>query len=221
MTGGEKMGCLFLVLLVLIVLPILILTALNIITISYSELGVSQNTAFALLCATLIGSMINIPISKTKIEYQADENILSRIFYYHAPPRVAAQTIAVNVGGAIIPTCFSIYLMRYSPLVPTLLATLAVILVARLFSRVVPGAGITMPTFVTPLVSAGLALLLARSHPAPVAFISGTLGTLIGADLLHWPDFKKLGPAMISIGGAGVFDGVFLSGILAVAISTL
>jgi uncharacterized membrane protein len=78
-----------------------------------------------------------------------------------------------------------------------------------------------LPGFIPPLVSAGLAILLARDNPAPVAFISGTLGTLIGADLLNWPNFKKLGAHMISIGGAGVFDGIFLAGILAVLISSI
>ena len=215
------MGWLILLLPVLIVMSILMtLMALNIITISYSELGVSESAAIALLAATLIGSMINIPISSKKIEYEDPAGFFSRFFYY-APPRVAKQTIAVNLGGAVIPTAFSIYLIPHAPFVPTLIATLAVILIARLFSRVVAGVGITMPGFITPLVSAGLALLLARSHPAPVAFISGTLGTLIGADLLNWPKYKNLGAHMISIGGAGVFDGVFLSGILAVAISTL
>ncbi len=216
------MGCLFLGFPLLIVLSILmVLVFLNVINISYSELGVSQNVAVTLLVATLIGSTINIPISSRKVEYVGDQSFLSRYFYYHASPRVTTQTIAINVGGAVIPTGFSIYLMPHAAPVATLIATLVVIIVARLFSRVVPGQGITMPGFITPLVSAGLALLLAPSHPAPVAFISGTLGTLIGADLLHWPEYKDFGPTMVSIGGAGVFDGVFLSGILAVALSTI
>ena len=215
------MGLLLLLLPVFIVSPIIIaLVALNIVTISYGELGLSQDAAIALLIATLIGSMINIPISSKKIDYEEPKSFVSRHFYY-APPRLTKQIVVVNLGRAIIPTVFSIYLTLRAPLVPTLVATVAVILVARLFSRVVPDAGITMPAFIAPLVSAGLALLLARDHPAPVAFISGTMGTLIGADLLNWPNFKKLGSYMVSIGGAGVFDGVFLSGILAVAISSI
>jgi uncharacterized membrane protein len=100
-------------------------------------------------------------------------------------------------------------------------AGLAVILIVRLIARPVPGTGITVPAFVPPLLSAGLAILLARNDPAPVAYISGTLGTLIGGDLLNWPNFKKLGSHMISIGGAGVFDGVFLAGVLAVLITKI
>ena len=76
-----------------------------------------------------------------------------------------------------------------------------------------------MPGWIPPLISAGLALLLARENPAPAAYISGTIGTLIGADLLNWPNFNKLGAHLISIGGAGVFDGIFLSGIVAALIA--
>ena len=51
---------------------------------------------------------------------------------------------------------------------------------------------------------------------APVAYVSGSLGTLIGADLLNINKLSSLGGGVASIGGAGAFDGVFLSGIVAV-----
>jgi uncharacterized membrane protein len=81
--------------------------------------------------------------------------------------------------------------------------------------------GIVIPAWIPPLISAGLAFLLARDNPAPVAYISGTVGTLIGADLLNWPSFKKLGSQLISIGGAGVFDGIFISGVVAALITSV
>jgi uncharacterized membrane protein len=49
-----------------------------------------------------------------------------------------------------------------------------------------------------------------------VAYVSGTLGTLIGADLTNLHSIGKLGAPVASIGGAGTFDGVFLSGLIAV-----
>jgi uncharacterized membrane protein len=215
------MGCFSLRLILIVFLPLLILLLLlNVVTVSFSELGLSQTAAIILLIATMVGSMINIPISTRQIEYEEPQPFLARYFFY-VPPRVTNQTIAVNLGGAIIPTGFAIYLMPRSPLLPTLIATVAVIVVARILARPVSGMGIVMPAFVSPLISAGLALLLARSHPAPVAYISGTLGTLIGADLLNWPSYKKLGAHIVSIGGAGVIDGVFNSGILAVLISSI
>ncbi|MDO8578387.1 MAG: DUF1614 domain-containing protein [Dehalococcoidales bacterium] len=215
------MGCLTLLLPILIILPILIfLILLNVITISYNELGLSQTSAIVLLIATLVGSMINIPISRRQVVYEEPQTFLSRFFFY-LPPKVATQTVAINVGGALIPALFALYLLPRAPILETLAATAVIILVSRLLSYPVAGMGIVMPAFIPPLASAGLALLLARTHPAPVAYISGTLGTLIGADLLNWNKVKRLGPHMISIGGAGVFDGVFLAGTIAVLITAL
>jgi uncharacterized membrane protein len=218
---NSFVGCLTLLLPVLIVLPVLIfLILLNVITVSYNELGLSQATAFILLIVTLLGSMINIPISRRDVVDNESHSFLSRYVFY-LPPKVATQTVALNVGGALIPVLFAIYLLSRAPLWQTLVATAVMILVSRLLSHPVAGMGIVMPAFVPPLVSAGLGLLLSSAHPAPVAYISGTLGTLIGADLLNWNGVKRLGPHMISIGGAGVFDGVFLSGILAVLLTGL
>ncbi len=215
------MGCLTLLLPILIVLPVLIfLILLNVITVSYNELGLSQATAFILLVVTLLGSMINIPISRRQVVYEEPQSFLSRFFFY-LPPRVATQTVAINVGGALIPALFALYLLPRAPIWQTLAATAVMVVVSRLLSYPVKGMGVVMPAFIPPLVSAGLALLLSPAHPAPVAYISGTMGTLIGADLLNWNGVKRLGPHMISIGGAGVFDGVFLAGILAVLITGL
>jgi uncharacterized membrane protein len=213
------MGCLALFLPILIVLPIIFLLILfDIISISFTKLGLSSGTGIALLIATLVGSMVNIPISSRRIVYEQPLPFYSRYLFY-LPPRVSHQVIAVNLGGAIIPIGFALYLLQRTPLLPALIATLIIVLVTRLLARPVAGVGIVMPAWIPPLISAGLAYLLARDNPAPVAYISGTVGTLIGADLLNWPNFNKLGAQMISIGGAGVFDGIFLSGIVAALIA--
>jgi uncharacterized membrane protein len=64
-------------------------------------------------------------------------------------------------------------------------------------------------------------VLLSRAHAAPLAYIGGSLGTLIGADLLNLDKVQGLGAPVASIGGAGTFDGIFLIGILAVLIASL
>lgn len=213
------MGCLGLLLLIIIVLPILfVLVFLNIVTLSFGKLGLSQEAAVVLLLATLIGSMINIPISRRRIAYEQPQSVFSRFFFY-IPPRVTHQVIAVNVGGAVIPVGFALYLMPRAVSLTTLLTVVVVAVATRLIARPVQGVGIVMPAWIPPLLSAGLAFLLVRDNPAPVAYISGTIGTLIGADLLHWPSFKKLGAQLISIGGAGVFDGIFMTGVIAVLIA--
>ncbi|HEV2549021.1 MAG TPA: AI-2E family transporter [Stellaceae bacterium] len=83
----------------------------------------------------------------------------------------------------------------------------------------VSGLGVAIPVFVPPLATAAVALLLSiggRDAPiaAPLAYISGSLGTLIGS--LNLGNVQGLGAPVASIGGAGTFDGIFLTGILAV-----
>jgi len=64
-----------------------------------------------------------------------------------------------------------------------------------------------------------LAFLLSREYAAPLAYIGGSMGTLIGADLLNLDKIGGLGAPVASIGGAGTFDGIFLTGILAVLLA--
>jgi uncharacterized membrane protein len=213
------MGCLGLILLLFITLPVFfILIFLNVVTVSFSKLGLSPDAAFMLLVAILLGSMINIPISRRRIAYRSPRPPYMNFFFYKPPP-VTHQVITVNVGGAVVPVCFALYLLQLAPLVPTLISTGIMVIVTRWLARPTPGLGIAMPFWIPPIFSALLALLLARDNPAPVAYISGVVGTLIGADLLNWSNFKKLGSQVLSIGGAGVFDGIFLTGIVAALIA--
>jgi uncharacterized membrane protein len=62
---------------------------------------------------------------------------------------------------------------------------------------------------------------LSRDSAAVLAYVSGSLGTLIGADLLNLDKVPGLGAPVASIGGAGTFDAIFLTGILAVLIASL
>lgn len=76
----------------------------------------------------------------------------------------------------------------------------------------------TLP-FVPPIAAAVVATLLSWRRAAPLAYISGSLRTLIGADLLNLGRIQGLGTPIASIGGAGTFDGIFLTGILAVLLT--
>jgi len=82
--------------------------------------------------------------------------------------------------------------------------------------------GIVTPALLPPLGAAIAAILLVYFGGAPhdliflIAYVSGTLGTLIGADILNLNKIRDLGAPVASIGGAGTFDGVFLSGLIAV-----
>ncbi len=85
----------------------------------------------------------------------------------------------------------------------------------------VPGLGIAVPVFMPVVVTAIVAMILSREDSAPLAYIAGSLGTLIGADLTNLDKIRGLGAPIASIGGAGTFDGIFLTGILAVLLASL
>ena len=86
-----------------------------------------------------------------------------------------------------------------------------------MMARPVKGFGIAVPALLPPIMAAGLALLIAPQSAPMFAYISGTLGSLIGADLLN---LKKIpGLPIASIGGAGTFDGIFLTGIISVLLA--
>ena len=124
--------------------------------------------------------------------------------------------VAINVGGALIPILVSAYLFFRSRMYGRMIAGTAIVaILVHSLARVVPGLGIVVPMFVPPLVAAGVALLLAFRRAPPLAYVAGSMGTLIGADLLNLGRIESLGAPVVSIGGAGTFDGVFLTGIIA------
>jgi uncharacterized membrane protein len=153
------MGCLGLLLIVLLILPVVIfLVLLNVIAISYNELGLSQTGVIVLLAGVLLGSMINIPITRRRVALETPRPAYSRYFYY-LPPRVTTQVVAVNIGGAVIPSAFALYLIPRSPWMPTLVATLVVILGLPSNRQAGSRSRYRNAGFIPPLVSAGLALL--------------------------------------------------------------
>ncbi|MFA6654604.1 MAG: DUF1614 domain-containing protein [Bacillota bacterium] len=187
---------------------------LNVATLSFETLGLSPEGAFFLFTFSLIGSLINIPIKREKIVTRPKPSKFPVFFYY--PPVVSEQIIAINLGGALIPLCFSIYLLvTRAPIFQSLLCTAIVAVICYFIARPIPGKGIVVPAMVPPLSAALVAMIFARSNPAPAAYIAGTVGTLIGADLLHLEEMKRTAPGILSIGGAGVYDGVFLAGLVA------
>ncbi len=213
----APLGCLAALLLFLSVPLILALLFLNLITFSFGELGLSASSAMTLILLMLVGSLINIPLSRKRVTYVRPTSVRG-VF---SPPVTEYAGVALNVGGAVIPVCLSLYLLTVMPsLWQVGVATGTMAVVARLSARIIPGRGIVMPMFVPPILSALLAILLAREFAAPVAYVAGTIGTLIGADLLNLPRIHRF-QGVVSIGGAGLFDGIFLVGIVAVFLTAL
>lgn len=212
--------------LLFILVSVLALLFIGVIGVAFSDIGLSPAITALVLVFTLLGSFINIPIFKLKTEVpMIEEEFVSFFGMMYRIPRLEigeeTTTIAVNVGGALIPTFVSIYLLLKQPsaVLYALAGIIIVSLVSHAVARPLKGVGIAMPPFVAPLVAAFLAYLLPSGAPKIVAYVSGVLGTLIGADLSNLRVIPKLGAPVASIGGAGTFDGVFLSGIIAVLLA--
>jgi uncharacterized membrane protein len=192
---------------------------------AYESLGVSSGAAMFLLFATLVGSIFNIPVAELPPERIVSHEVIHFFGMRYRVPVVthwAGTVIAVNVGGAVIPTLMSVYLLIKRELwVKGLIATAVVALVIHWMADPVPGLGIAVPVFMPALVTAAVALLLSRKGAPPLAYIAGGLGTLIGADLTNLDKVRGLGAPVASIGGAGTFDGIFLTGIIAVLLASL
>jgi len=207
-------------LLALILLPFLLVGMMG---SAFIKLGLPPTTMFWLLILTLVGSMINIPIYQIESQNLVKDQMVSFFgMRYRAPVvRTHKTVLAINVGGAMIPVALSLFLltrMEFSLGVPLVVGL--VTLVANRLARPVRGLGIALPGLIPPVVAAlGAYLFCPPELRAPTAYIAGTVGILLGADILNLKEIGKLGAPVASIGGAGTFDAIFLSGIIAVLLS--
>jgi len=192
------------------------------------HLGIAPTIAVLLVVGIFVGSLFNVPLSRGAsgkplqfgfrdlygIERKAE------LLQANAP-----RVIALNLGGCVIPALIVLYeLLRLALLDLALLASavLAIVIncaVCYRLARPVPGLGILLPALLPGCIAALCALLLAPTHAPAVAFSAGVLGPLIGADLLHLKDLRHSGANWMSIGGAGTFDGIVISGFLAALLS--
>lgn len=191
---------------------------------AFIKLGLSPAMIFWLLIFTLLGSLVNIPLTRLSgSEVIMDQEIRYFGMRVHLPrQRVRQQTVlAVNVGGALIPVGLSLFLLTRMEFTLGLFLNLVLVTVVMYYlARPIKGLGIAVPALVPPLLAAlGAYLFCPPELRAPCAYIASTLGILVGADLLHLQVIPRLGAPVASIGGAGTFDAVFLGGIIAVLLS--
>jgi len=213
----------FILVLFFLFMVLVALVELGILRYAYERMGIPSRYILAILLLSLLGSAINIPVAQLPPEEVVSGRVVDFYGMRYIVPVVQQwpQTIiAVNVGGALIPLILSLYLLVKNKLyVRGVLATAVVALVTHLLARPVRGVGIGIPIFIPPIVAALSAMVLGWRQAAPLAYIAGSLGTLIGADIMNLDKLQGLGAPIASIGGAGTFDGVFVAGIVAVLLS--
>jgi len=172
----------------------------KVMSFSFRKMGIPRHLVIPALVAILVGGVFNIPI-------------------WHS----GSTTVSVNVGGAIIPLLISFYLLRKAPLLKTALAVAVVATVSGLLAEVDASKGISLHLgyLILPATAVSVALVLAGRNAPQVAFIAGTVGGVIGVDLVHLRELIDLGTADMSIGGRGVFDGIFTTGIISAVLAGL
>jgi uncharacterized membrane protein len=208
--------------LVVLLAGLIILVQLRVLRYAYMRLGVGPGAALLLLLGSLVGSYFNIPIAVLPGTPARSGEIVDFFGMRYIVPLVVrpGTVLAVNIGGAIIPTLMSAYLViRYQLWFKATLAVIAIAFVIHSMATPVHGIGIAVPVFAPVVATAILAFILSREYAPPLAYIGGSMGTLIGADLLNLDKISGLGAPVASIGGAGTFDGIFLTGILAVLLA--
>ena len=221
---NGRLGCLpiFLFLLLLFLLPLVFAQFMG---LALAKLRLDPSVAMFVIVGIFLGSVVNIPITRI---IRQDEVIAHPypLFSFldigsHLQRSPNETILAVNLGGCVVPTLVAVYeilqILRDSGiyLFPIVLAVAINTAVCYRLAKPVKGIGIAMPALVPPLVAALTALLLAPDEAPSVAFVAGVFGPLLGADVLHIREIPRIATGMASIGGAGTFDGIVLSGILA------
>lgn len=198
---------------------------------AFAKLGLSPNQGFLLLMAVLFGSGVNVPLYKTGRTVEVCLSDPGMLFRHVRPQHDECkqkedmeQYVAVNLGGCLIPLMLCAYLIQLTGLhVAYVVVTTIVSVACFKLARPVSGIGIGIPLFIPPIITALAAITFAPTElQAPVAFVSGVVGTLIGADILHLTTddtMRELNAPALSVGGAGTFDGIFITAIIAVLLA--
>jgi len=191
-------------------------------------MGFSPIITILLFYAILVGSAVNIPLYERNVPMTMPTRTVNVLGVEYQLPewKTRRSVVAVNAGGCLIPLALSAYFLLEIPLVPTIFACAAVTVSCYLIARPIPNIGIGLPMFVpvvVTIIAAGVScsLLDSMADLARISFTAGVVGTIIGADLLHLRDMDDARAKVVSIGGAGTFDGIFLTGVFAALLSTL
>lgn len=209
-------------LLVLASVVVVMLRMCGLVLNAFASLGLSWQATIMLLLCSLAGSYFNIPVASAPSQHVTSGHVVELFGMQYAAPNAPwpGTIIAINVGGALIPTMMSLYLLITRKLwLKGAAAIAALTLVTHWLADPVAGVGIIVPVFLPAAAAVIVAVLLSRRDAAPLAYMAGSVGSLIGADLTNLNKAHSLSTTMISIGGAGTFDGIFLTGLLALAVA--
>ena len=200
---------------------VFIFIILNISGTAFRKLGFPPEYSVYFLFLSLLCSYINIPITKVRshvpvISDKASDVLRSGL---SASSLKMYSTIAINLGGAVIPLIMSVFLSSMAKPIEVLSGILVMTIIIHTIARPVKGYGIAIHAFLPPLLEALVASIISPQNAPVIAYISGTFGCILGIDILNLKKIPDLGVPLVSIGGAGTFDAIFLTGIISVLLA--
>lgn len=207
-----------------IVAVVVALVEIRAASFAFTAIGLTPTWVVLVLVGSLLGSGVNVPLLSVHTDVLEVSYVWvrrGRTLYTVPLGQPGRVTVAVNLGGAVIPTIVSMYLLaRTGAWWDGVLAVILVATVVHVFAAPVQSVGIVVPMFIPAVTAAAVALLVGSRPDTPaLAYVGGTLGTLVGADLTNLGWLRQMPARFVSIGGGGTFDGVFVSGILAVLLA--
>lgn len=213
----------FIAILFVMLVILFILITINIFGMAFRKLGFPPEYSVYFLFLSLLGSYLNLPIKNviSQVPLMHDKGIDLQRSGYSLPSHETGHStsISVNLGGAVIPVLMSIFLSTLVSLVEVVIGILVMTIIVHKISKPVIGSGIAIHVVLPPLLAAAVALMISPLDAPLIAYISGTIGCLIGIDILNLKKLPDLGVPAVSIGGSGTFDAIFLTGIISVLLA--
>lgn len=212
----------------LLLLPVFILALVSVLNVSSGDLalrtmGLSVPVLLVIYMAMLLGGFVNIPVYVFKSPGETEPKHVSYMgMKYKLPVWHGHNTqVSLNLGGCIIAVLLSLYFALSLPPVPLILSSIAVALGVFATSTAIRGTGVIAPALIPPLLAIAISFIVLSLYQggitgiARMAFATGTFGTILGAYVLNYRRIRRAGPALVSVGGAGTFEAIFLAGVLA------
>lgn len=161
-----------------VMLVVAVLVGLDVITYAHQRIGLSPGWLFAALLGSIIGSWFDIPVARLPDRSERRESDAVAFGVRYRIPTVVhtgTTTVAVNVGGALIPSALAGYLVVHSRIwLHTLIAVAVVSVLVWLVARPVPSVGTVAPTFIPPIVAS-----IGGVGPFGGIFLTGILAVLL------------------------------------------
>ncbi len=237
----SRQGCLLFLPLFLVCIGYTIFLLFKIYPLIFStlmtRLGIASYLSVPLLIACFFGNCINLPLFILTANHRSIQQVNFELFPIwllkcwclpsYKNRYKPYSYIGLNVSGALIPIVLALYQFHRVRPSAILIVTAIISLIEYFLVVVIPERCVYTTSskfWLTPIIAALSAMAIVAGGESrfdvSVAFAGGVLGTTIGADLLHFKDVcPEKAEVPLSIGGAGLKDGIVLSGFYALILA--